>query len=424
MSFVRDVNLLSLAESRASDAQRRVILVAIAATTIAALLVIPVASQRWVEAPAVAGLFATIVAIVDFLTWALLAANARVSRSRWLSVLSLAYLYDGVMALLHLLTFPGALVPGRQIIGRPDSVGWLFLCWRVGFPVLILVAVLVAARERSTLTKRNFLRGLVAAIAATLCVTVALYLFVGHADLPPYFQGNRFAGWPVTAAWLAAFLCALTLLVTWMSGKGNRLIFIGLNLALVANVIGLTIPNFGAERYTVGWYVARLAMVMSSTVVLGLLLAQVVRTQRSLAWTVSRLDQRTQSLQAEMHRRTTAERMLSQAQKMEAVGQLAGGIAHDFNNMLQVIGMRTEALRRRGGAGSAGEDSEVIQRTVRRAESLTRQLLSFAGRRRFEPQPVRLDTWLPLEASSPVCSSACSSPSSRRRKMRRVRGSA
>src|SRR3954469_14337070 len=79
------------------------------------------------------------------------------------------------------------------------------------------------------------------------------------------------------------------------------------------------------------------------------------------------------------------EEQLRQAQKMEAVGQLAGGIAHDFNNLLTVISGYGEIARHRIGAGpGAGELGEMM-RAAGRAADLTRQLLAFARRQVLEP---------------------------------------
>lgn len=79
------------------------------------------------------------------------------------------------------------------------------------------------------------------------------------------------------------------------------------------------------------------------------------------------------------------EHQLRQAQKIEAVGQLAGGIAHDFNNILTAIQGHAElALQGSENAAVTGEVEE-IRRSAARAAELTRQLLAFSRKQVLQP---------------------------------------
>jgi two-component system cell cycle sensor histidine kinase/response regulator CckA len=83
--------------------------------------------------------------------------------------------------------------------------------------------------------------------------------------------------------------------------------------------------------------------------------------------------------------RRRLEGQILQAQKMEAVGQLAGGVAHDFNNLLTIILGYTDLLAAKLDPGSLElEELGEIRTAGERAASLTRQLLAFSRQQVLE----------------------------------------
>ena len=91
--------------------------------------------------------------------------------------------------------------------------------------------------------------------------------------------------------------------------------------------------------------------------------------------------------------RKSLELQLRQAQKMEAIGQLAAGVAHDFNNLLTVIQGNATVLT---GANVDGrmisESVQQITDAVKRAAGLTRQLLIFGRKQVIRPTHLDLNS--------------------------------
>lgn len=98
----------------------------------------------------------------------------------------------------------------------------------------------------------------------------------------------------------------------------------------------------------------------------------------------------TERKQAE-EQRGRLEEQLHQAQKMEAIGQLADGVAHDFNNLLTIILAGVDQLREMVPVTDrAPEALSAIERATEQATGVTRSLLTFSHRMPAAKEPVDL----------------------------------
>jgi two-component system, cell cycle sensor histidine kinase and response regulator CckA len=146
-------------------------------------------------------------------------------------------------------------------------------------------------------------------------------------------------------------------------------------MLVIAVGFAASVGGFVAHEFP---WVSLLVGLIATLTFAGLLDMAVSRRDEALKL-VRELEVRNSQLDAALVREAEVEQSLRQAQRMEAVGQLAGGIAHDFNNLLQAILSYSEFL-----ADGIGPDSDLqrdvveVQKAAQKAAGLTRQLLVFS----------------------------------------------
>jgi signal transduction histidine kinase/CheY-like chemotaxis protein len=90
--------------------------------------------------------------------------------------------------------------------------------------------------------------------------------------------------------------------------------------------------------------------------------------------------------------RRSLEEQLTQARKMEAVGQLTGGVAHDFNNLLTVVLGNIDMMSRRPNQDAKlKRQIAAVRHASERGRGLTRQLLAFSRRQQLSPVALDID---------------------------------
>ena len=102
----------------------------------------------------------------------------------------------------------------------------------------------------------------------------------------------------------------------------------------------------------------------------------------------------------DMTERIKLEQQLSQAQRMEAIGQLTGGVAHDFNNILTVIiGMNEVLASAVARQPQLAECAKSIDEAAERGVQLTQRMLAFARKQPLEARVLDLNEIVPRMAA-------------------------
>jgi two-component system sensor histidine kinase/response regulator len=231
-----------------------------------ALLLIPVSKF---PAPQMPGLIPLFVAGIFFAQspTAFLLILWFYRQRRWsLLLLGCAYVYSALMSLLHLLTFPGAVLVGQPLVGLAEqSTAWIFAAWTNGFALLALIAVSLEGRlSNHRIAPNRVRRAIATALCAVLATVVIITLAVAKLELPTLVTQDGFTALSWGVRWLSIILlCSSIGLILFVMREPSNL-YLWLSWALIAMVFYTILSAVGGARFSVGWYMGRLSWLVSA----------------------------------------------------------------------------------------------------------------------------------------------------------------
>ncbi|WP_175718762.1 sensor domain-containing diguanylate cyclase [Burkholderia anthina] len=214
-----------------------------------------------------------------------LGAQFTVTRQPVLGALGGAYAFTALAVALQLLTFPGVFAPHGLLGARPQSAAWMWVFWHAGFPCFVMAALFV--RERLThlpIGPTQIRWWTVALVGGPALAAALLCVLALNVALPPAFRppGNG-AVLPVNEIELIVWLLnALALVAVLVAGRLRTMLDMWLAIAVLACLTDTTLNLLTTNRFTVGWYLARVFSMFTPGVLVCVLAWEVTKLYQQL----------------------------------------------------------------------------------------------------------------------------------------------
>jgi signal transduction histidine kinase/ActR/RegA family two-component response regulator len=323
--------------------------------------------------------------INDVVTAVLLFGQYASLRSRGVLVLAMGYLFTALMAVSHMLTFPGVFAPTGLLGAGPQSTAWMFMFWHGGFPLCVIAYSLLkrAGREPSEASGRADFRIFASAGASVVAVCGFTILATsGQNLLPAIMRGDHFTSTQVVAIWTVWSLSLLALICLWWR-RPHSVLDLWLMVVMCAWLFDIALAGMlNAARFDLGFYAGRIYGLLAATFVLVVLLVENSKLYFEL-------DRQNRSLEAMVRERT--ERLL-QSEKIATMGSLLAGVAHELNNPLAVVLGQTHLLRESTQEPRTVAAVEKIMGGADRCVRIVRNFLALARQQSPERSLVGLNS--------------------------------
>lgn len=320
------------------------------------LLLAPHAQRPLARVPAFVALYQSALATLDFVTAILLIDHFRLFKLTRLLSLGCGYLFTGVMALLHMATFPGLFADTGLLGAGQQTTAWMYMLWHGGFPLFVLAYAALGTRKvegRNLGDWPHIVAGL-ALVGALACGSVLLAT-AGEDLLPPIMAGHSYTarmGPVVLATWA---LSVVALCAVWY--RRQSVLDYWLVVVMAAWLIDIALAAvLNQGRFDLGFYAGRLYGLLAAGVVLAGLLIENGALQRRL-------------IQAH-------DEALANAR---AKDRFVAMVAHELRNPLAAISNGVHALGRSLKPEESREVLGLVRRQVGHLQRLVEDLVN-AGR--------------------------------------------